>query len=302
MKLMKIAIYILLLPILVIGCSSSKKNERTEIIKFGIIADIQYCDCETRGSRFYRNSLQKLDECVQDLNKEKVQFTINLGDLVDRDTPHNLDSILIRLDKLNAPLYNTTGNHDYDGVTDNDKLYKSLNMPNEYYSFNKGKWKFIVLNTNEIAPYANVEGTEKKIELESILQKLEAEKRPNWASYNGGISSTQMQWLEQELEKAQEKSLNTLVFSHHPLCGVEGLTALNDLDIIELLSKFSVVKGVISGHHHSGAFDTYKGIPFITTEGMIETEAINAYGIVTINVDKIEIKGKGRTKSYTISL
>ena len=307
---MKNILNITILQILILCCSSSKSNpmkvsgiiEDNTIIKFGIIADIQYCDCDTRGSRYYRNALQKLNECVNALNKEEVQFTINLGDLVDRDTPGNLDSVLVRLDKLDTPVYNLTGNHDYGNVQDNDQLYQRLNMPGEYYSFSKGNWRFIMLNTNEVSSYANVKGTEKEKELEDLLQKVKEEDRSNGADYNGGISKKQMEWLKQELEKSQQESMNTLIFSHHPLYGIKGLTALNNIEVIELLSKYPTVKGVISGHHHAGAFSIYKDIPFITTEGMIETDAVNAYGVVTIYSDKIEIKGAGRTKSHILQL
>lgn len=315
MKLIKIIPYIILFQVFLLCCSSSRNDindtanisdttvVEDTIIRFGLIADIQYCDCDTRGSRFYRDVLQKLDSSVDDLNKEKVQFTINLGDLVDRDTPRNIDSVLIRLGKLNTIVYNLAGNHDYGDVHNNDQLYEQLNMPAGYYSVIKGNWRFIMLNTNEIASYANVKDTEKEIELAEMLQKIKEEKRANGASYNGGISKKQMQWLEQELEKAKQESQNVLIFSHHPLYGIKGLTALNDLEIIELLSKYSArVKGVISGHHHAGAFGVYKDIPYITTEGMIETETSTAYGVVTITLDKIELEGRGRTKNHIIPL
>ncbi len=277
-------------------------NQEEQIIRFGIIADIQYCDCEPAGNRFYRNSLQKLEACVDELNREQVQFTVNLGDLTDRDTPRQLDSVLTRLNKLNATIYNLTGNHDYGGL-ENNELYKRLNMPDAYYSFRKGEWCFIILNTNEISSYSHIKGTEKEAELTEMLQKIKEEKRSNGATYNGGISQKQMQWLEEELKKAEQNTLKTLVFSHHPLYGVKGLTAWNDLEIIELLSKYAgTVKGVISGHHHAGAFGVYKEIPFITAEGMVETETTNAYGIVTICPDKIAFQGAGRTKSHTIIL
>ncbi|WP_291529590.1 metallophosphoesterase [Bacteroides sp. UBA939] len=311
MKLIKRVFYITILQIIIPYCSFAGNGtpditetvNKDSIIRFGIIADIQYCNCDRAGSRYYRNSLTKLDECIDKLNEEKVQFTINLGDLVDRDTPCNLDSVLSRLCKLNNTAYNLTGNHDYGNIQDNEQLYKRLNMPGQYYSFRRGNWCFIMLNTNEVAPYANVENTEKEAELTDMLQKIKEEKRSNGAGYNGGISKKQMQWLEQELKKSQRNSINTLIFSHHPLYGINGLTALNDLEIIDLLSKYSAtVKGVISGHHHAGAFGFYKDIPFITVEGMVETEAINAYGIVTIYPDKVELKGTGRTKSRTILL
>lgn len=270
-------------------------------IRFGVIADIQYCDCDTRGSRFYRNSLSKLENCVNDLNQQKVEFTVNLGDLVDRDTEANLDAIVQRLNKLDNPLYNTTGNHDYEGVKDNDALYKKLNMSAAYYSFKKEKWRFIMLNTNEIASYVTSEDTQKE-ELASMKQRIKEEGRKNGASYNGGISKKQLNWLESELQKAQENKENVIILSHHPLYAAVGLTALNDLEILDVLSNYPCVKLSISGHHHPGDYGIYKGIHFITTEGMIETENENAYAVVDIYTDKIDFRGKGRTKSYTINL
>jgi hypothetical protein len=55
-------------------------------IKIGVFADCQYCDCETAGSRFYRNSPAKLEECINKFNSvEDIDFIIGLGDLIDRD-------------------------------------------------------------------------------------------------------------------------------------------------------------------------------------------------------------------------
>lgn len=279
----------------------AQKNKEP-LMKFGVIADIQYCNCETQGSRFYRNSLDKLDKCIEELNRQQVDFTVNLGDLVDRDSHINLDSVLIRQQKLNTPIYNTTGNHDYGGVKNNQELYKKLNMPSAYYSFEKADWLFIMLNTNEVAEYANIEGSELKRELDEIKQIIKSEGRSNGAIYNGGISKVQMQWLKKQLDKSKKEQKNVIIFTHHPLAGIEKLTAFNDKEMIDLISTYSSVKCVISGHHHPGAFAMQDNISFITTEGMVETDDQNAYAIVEIHLDKIEFKGFGRTKSYVIRL
>ncbi|MDD4514019.1 metallophosphoesterase [Massilibacteroides sp.] len=299
---MKKQIIISLLSLLLFGLLISSCTEKPQMIRIGLIADIQYCDCDTRGSRFYRNSLPKLEAAVDDINRENVDFTVNLGDLVDRDTENNLRAILSRLGNLEKMVYNTTGNHDYDGVVDNDALYKELGMPSAYYSFKKGSWRFIMLNTNEVASYANVAGTELESELTEMQERIRKTGRKNGASYNGGISRQQMNWLKQELETAQKKKEYVIVFSHHPLYAASGLTALNDLEILEVLASFSCVKAGISGHHHPGDFGTYKEIPFITTEGMIETENENAYGVLELTADQILLKGKGRTKSYDLPI
>lgn len=288
----------LLFCLLLSACTSKE----TQTIRIGIIADIQYCDCETKGSRFYRNSLSKLEAAVNDLNQEDVHFTVNLGDLVDRDTPDNLDEVLTRLEKLENGVYHTTGNHDYNGVYDNEVLYKQLGMPSSYYSFTNGDWRFVMLNTNEVASYANVGGTPLEAELNAMMEQIRESGGKNGASYNGGISKKQLAWLKQELENAQKKNEKVIVFSHHPLYASPGLTALNDQEILDVLSAYSCVKAGICGHHHPGDFGTYEGIPFITTEGMIETESSNAYGVLKLTKKQIILTGKGRTKSYTLKI
>ncbi|MCD2421174.1 metallophosphoesterase [Niabella pedocola] len=269
-------------------------------IRFGLIADIQYGDCDTRGTRFYRNSLKKLEDCIDTLNHQQVAFSINLGDITDRN-PQDLEPVLQRLKKLKRQLYTTPGNHDYKGVADNKTLYKKLHMPGEYYSFKKGNWRFVMLNTNEVAAYSNVTGTWKEKELSNMMERIRADKAHNGAEYNGGISSAQFSWLKSILQTAQKKGERVLIFSHHPFSCADGLTALNDKEVVSLLSGYSCVKAVIAGHHHTGAF-CYEGkIPFIVTEGMIETEHANAFGIIELTDGELILRGYGRTRSYKLA-
>ncbi|UCF15072.1 MAG: hypothetical protein JSW59_16810, partial [Phycisphaerales bacterium] len=46
--------------------------------RFGIVTDCHYADADTAGTRFYRESLDKLGECVELMNAEKVDFLIEL--------------------------------------------------------------------------------------------------------------------------------------------------------------------------------------------------------------------------------
>lgn len=294
---------LIIISFIIIFCISenSYTQNNSPIIRFGIIADIQYGDCETSGNRYYRNSLQKLEEAVEFFNKENVEFTINLGDLVDRNF-NDLDPIVSTLNKSHKKVYNTTGNHDYNGVTNNKILFKKVNMPAEYYSFKKKNWLFIILNTNEIASYANIQGTDKEKEHQTMLQNIKDQKRKNGLSYNGGISEKQMKWLDKQLEKAQKKNENVLIFAHHPLYPEMALNALNDKEILETIDKYNCVKAIFSGHHHPGAFGYYKKIPSVTLEGMVETENKNAFGIVEIYDNKILLNGNGRMKSYEFKL
>lgn len=265
------------------------------LICFGLLADVQYADCDPGGNRYYRNSLPKLEECINCLNQEKVQFTVNLGDIIDRDF-RELDTLLVCLKRLDHKVYHLTGNHDYKGVTDNNALYKKLNMPSEYYSMEKKKWVFIFLNTNELANYANVAGTEKEQELVALRQQIKKTGGIQGANWNGGISAKQLEWLDKLLAKSEKAGKRVLVFAHHPLWPKTAFTALNNIEILNVIDKYSCVKAIFAGHHHAGGFAYFKDIPVVTVEGMVETTK-NSFGVVSIYNDRIEIDGKGRMAS-----
>lgn len=285
----------LFICLLFIGGSAWAQNT-SPVLRFGLFADTQYADCPAENSRFYRHALQKLDTCIHHFNEQNVQFTINLGDIVDRRNS-DLTTVLSSLSRLNSKIYHITGNHDYKEVTDNATLYRQLGMPAEYYSFRKGNWVFVMLNTNEVSAYAHVEGTEKEQELADMLRHIEQTGGRQAYRWNGGVSKKQMKWLSNTLADCERNNCNALVFSHHPLYPQGEFTALNNMEILETISKFPCVKAVFSGHHHAGAFSYYKGIPMITHEGMIETEKQNAYSIIEITQDSIFMKGVGRAPS-----
>lgn len=275
--------------------SSVLAQDATPLLRFGLFADAQYADYPAENERYYRLSLQKLDTCIDHFNRQQVQFTINLGDIVDRDNK-DLDVVKHRLKRFDKKVYHLTGNHDYKGVTDNARLYKQLDMPSGYYSFKKGNWVFIMLNTNEVSAYANVEGTGKQQELADMLEHIRYTEGKQAYRWNGGVSTKQMKWLDALLAKCERKRRNVLIFSHHPFYPQSEFIALNSEEIIDTISKYACVKAVISGHHHAGAFGRYKGIPMITHEGMIETKR-NAFSIIEITPDSILVKGCGRVPS-----
>lgn len=266
------------------------------VIRFGLFADTQYGNCDSNGSRYYRNSLKKLADCVDSLNNREVQFTLNLGDIIDRNQ-EDLDSVMVCLGRLENKIYHITGNHDYKGVTENKILYEKLGMPSEYYFFKEKNWVFVFLNTNEVATYSNTKGTEKEQELIVLKENIRKTGGLQGANWNGGISRKQLEWLNALLDKCGKAGENVLVFSHHPLYPNTEFAALNNREILDVISNYSCVKALFAGHHHAGAFAYYNNIPVVTLEGMIETETENSFGIVTLYKDKIVVEGRGRMTS-----
>ncbi|GFO28649.1 manganese-dependent ADP-ribose/cdp-alcohol diphosphatase [Plakobranchus ocellatus] len=107
-------------------------------ITFGIVADVQYADCEDGTDfskariRYYRNSLNLLKNAINDWKRptDPVAFVLQLGDLIDGKnnkggevTSHRaLSTALHPFQSLKpTPTYHTIGNHD---------LY---NLPRSFY-------------------------------------------------------------------------------------------------------------------------------------------------------------------------
>lgn len=270
-------------------------------LKIGLITDIQYADIDPKGQRYYRNSLYKLTESIHAFNQEKLDFVLNLGDVIDRNIS-SLDSVTLRLKSLQHKIYHTTGNHDYSPTLSNEALFKKLKMPSEYYTFSKKGWTFIVLNTNEVSTYANTKGTWKEQELNLLIKTSKKENRKNAASYNGGISSKQMNWLIKTLEKSTKRGNKVIILSHHPLAFASGFSALNDKELQTLFSKYTCVKAILSGHHHAGDYGVIGGVHYVTAEGMLETERSNSYAEVEFYENQINIIGHGRMTSRTLQL
>ena len=269
-------------------------------LQIGLIADIQYADKPDRGSRYYRASLDKLRESVSALNEAKVDFTVVLGDLVD-EGPKDLAPVMDLLKQSRQPVYSLLGNHDYESVKEPYSLYKTLEMPAQYYSIDRAGWRFIFLNTNELSLYATVPGSKQEAEYKILAEEQKKQGRTHVVPWNGGISKKQMKWLEKQLRTAGRKSFKVLVFMHHPLLPENNAhEALNNREILNLLVKHRQVKAAISGHNHAGAFEMYRGLPCITLEGMVETAGRNAYGTLTLLENKLIISGKGRLTSREI--
>ncbi len=135
------------------------KSVEKPLIRFGMISDIHYADREPAGNRFYRQSLAKVNEAIDLMNREKVDFAIELGDFKDQDAVPNeaktlkyLTDIESVFQKFNGPTYHVLGNHDMDGISKQQFLERveNTNIPNtkSYYSFNQKEIHFVVLDGN----------------------------------------------------------------------------------------------------------------------------------------------------------
>ena len=136
----------------------TQSDAREPQFRFGVIADIQYCDCDTATNfagtevRNYRGTLAQAQDAVALWNSMGVQFVVQLGDLIDGqnaggygaglkfEEPQSeqaLSRVASALAGSDAPIYHAIGNH-------------------ELYNFD---WKGLVARL-QLAPGAGCNGAE----------------------------------------------------------------------------------------------------------------------------------------------
>ena len=69
--------------------STSYAIDSNPKLRFGIVTDSHHADIYTKRSRYNRQSLAKMQECVDLIEKQKVGFLIELSDLKNQDNEPN---------------------------------------------------------------------------------------------------------------------------------------------------------------------------------------------------------------------
>lgn len=276
------------------------KNAEAQI-RFGVFADCQYCDCETLNNRYYKNSIQKLENAIALFNQnQKLEFVVNLGDLIDRDFK-SFAALKPILQKSEKNIYHLPGNHDFEVKPEHlEKVPEALGLSEMYYSLVKNGWMFIFLDGTDISIFT---ANKEKVKLaEKMSAKLKAAGKPNYHLWNAGIGDEQLDWLKNQLQNAESQNLKVAAFCHYPLLPFESHALWNQAEVLDILKQYTVVKLWMNGHNHAGNYAFQNGIHFITLKGMVETETKNAFAEVILNNNIIEIKGLGREESQTLRI
>jgi len=285
------------LAILPVSCaidSSSKARQRTA--RFGIVTDCHYADAASQGTRFYRDSLDKLSECVTLMNTEKVDFLIELGDLKDQDKPpaeKNTLSYLQTVEKafkrFNGPTYHALGNHDIDSISKLQFLKRvdntKIDTNRSYYSFDSNGLHFVVLDANY-----RTDGTDYD--------------HGNFDWTDANIPPKELDWLRKDLTVAPGA---VIVFIHQLLDGTGSVYVKNAAQVRQIFEASDKVLAVFQGHHHSGSYSSIEGIHYYTLKATVEGRGPenNSYVIVKVNPDNsITVTGyrKAESKELTKNL
>jgi hypothetical protein len=262
-------------------------------VTFGIVTDIHYALIPDNGVRMYSQSLEKMLECVDTMNKYQVDFLIELGDFKDMNQPPDEQKTLEYLkqaedmySKFKGRRYHVLGNHDEDCISKEQFLSVAQNSgisrKESYYSYNSGRFHFVVLDAN----------------YDSTGQDFD-HGRFDWGDPN--IPEKEMEWLTNDLRKTKNP---VIVFIHQLLDGAEPYQVNNALQVRIILESSGKVKCVFQGHYHEGGYSEINGIHYYTLRSLIEGQKPdgNSYAIVKATYNKIEIHGFRKAESKTLPL
>ena len=261
--------------------------------RFGIVADSHYADRNVQNNRYYRESAGKMTECVKFMNRQKVDFLVELGDLKDQDNSPDEERTLSYLRAIEkcfrqflGPRYHVLGNHDVDSISKEQFLENTVNTnvrsESTFYSFDSHGNHFIVLDANYRADGA-------------------AYDRGNFEWTDTHIPQSQLDWLKKDLAAT---SLPAIIFVHQQLDGMGDLYVNNAGDVRQILQDSGKVLAVFAGHKHEGDYNYMEGICYYTLKAMVDGSGLenNSYAIVEVlNNRNIIVTGYRKAVSRELS-
>lgn len=267
------------------------------LFTFAVIADAQYADVEAEGERHYRSTPEKMKQAVETIRAAGPAFTLHLGDLIDRDFK-SFDTMLPLLAALGHPVHHLLGNHDY-SVAGGEKagVVAKLGMPHDYYRFSHRGIRFLMLDTNDPSTYKHPADS---AESAAAAQQLAALKGPNAQPWNGGVSTSQLQWLEQELTAAEKAGERTILCGHHPLLPADAHQLWNPPEVQAVIDRHPSILAWLNGHNHAGGYEERKGVHYLTFRSLLHQPEITAFAMVRVFPQRLIVEGHGREPSRTL--
>jgi manganese-dependent ADP-ribose/CDP-alcohol diphosphatase len=267
---------------------------------FGLIADVQYGDFKSAGTRYYRSSPDKLAAALASFRKDPVDFIINLGDLIERDY-ESYKPVLNAINSSGITTYHVTGNHDYSVEPRYLSRLPLLSGSREgYYSIVYRKFRFIFMNGNEISVYSSA-GKTLIMQAEKYIAGMKKKGEINAIEWNGGIGSEQLLWISGQLDDAAASDQKVIMICHFPVAPENIHNLLNYREVLDKISKYHNIIAWFSGHNHEGNYVRLNNIHHVTFKGMVETKDKNSFAIIDVTDNKLIVKGFGREDTRELS-
>jgi len=252
-------------------------------VRIGLITDMHYADKAPAGSRYYRETLGKLSEAAKQFEKDKPEFVVELGDLIDAaDSVEVEKGYLKRINKDFAALpgekHCVVGNHCVYTLT-KEEFLDGVGQRKSYYSFDAGGFHFVVLDScfrSDGKPYG----------------------RKNFKWTDPNIPAAETEWLKADLKTATGQ---TVVFAHQRLDVSNHYGVKNAGTVRKVLEESGNVLAVLQGHSHQNEYKQIAGIHYCVLAAMIEGSGEQNNGYSTMDLfagGAIRITGFRKQKKY----
>mmetsp|Transcript_63428 Transcript_63428/g.178506 ORF Transcript_63428/g.178506 Transcript_63428/m.178506 type:complete len:367 (+) Transcript_63428:89-1189(+) len=260
-------------------------------LRIGLIADIQYADADDgtdfdgKEHRHFRNALRIAEAAVDCWNAFNVDYVVQLGDIIDGcnsklgATESAMRTVIRALERSTAKRrFDLVGNHELYNVARSDLPGSGLRCSDDggrfYYSAHLGGcWEAVFLDAYEYALIGKDRDSPNFAKAEEVMRANNPKvldpsgsdwfeglpvERHRFVPYNGGMSATQVAWLDRALAAAEAEHRRVLLFSHVPLYqpATKAQTVVwNCEEVLAVLHahRESVV-AVFAGHDHDGGY------------------------------------------------
>lgn len=254
-----------------------------DCLKIGLITDLHYADKPPAGTRFYRETPDKLAEAAALFEQRETDFVVELGDLIDAADAvetelHYLKTIHREFSAISKDRHYVLGNHCVDTLTKTEFL-DEVGQAQSYYSFDRGEFHFIVLDAcfrSDGEPYGR--------------------KNSKWTDAN--VPAAEVEWLRADLQSNRRK---TIVFAHQRLDVSNDHGVKNCQEIRTVLEQAGNVLAVFQGHSHQNDLNQINGIHYCTLVAMVEGSGSENSGYSMMELDSngtIRLNGFRKQKKY----
>jgi manganese-dependent ADP-ribose/CDP-alcohol diphosphatase len=227
------------------------------LFRFGVIADIQYCDTDDASNfagsevRKYRGTVAQARAAVDLWNSVDTAFNVNLGDLIDGQnagkygaglqfaepqTDAAFARVACELGRCKAPIYHAVGNHElynFDWDALRERLFPAGDF---YFSWRPARgWTCVMLNAYSVSleqdsslpGYAAAERLIEAHNPKCMAAMREGrtvdyfdgldEENLRYVPFNGGLGAEQLAWLRETVAEAASRGDRVVVMSHLPM-------------------------------------------------------------------------------------
>ena len=277
--------------LLVLAASSAlptqlSANDESKTLKIGLVTDLHYADKPSAGTRYYRETLGKLDEAATKFEEAKISTLVELGDLIDAADSVDVEqgylkTINKKFSAICKDRHYVLGNHCVDTLK-KEEFLGGVEQEKSYYSFDRGGFHFVVLDScfrSDGVPYA----------------------RRNFKWTDANIPESELDWLKEDLKKTEK---HVVVFAHQRLDVSNSHGVKNNAAIRKIFESSGKVRAVFQGHSHKDELKEINGIHYCTLTAMVEGSGKenNGYSVLELAADgTIQLDGFRRQSDHGLS-